>query len=150
MLNSFEAWLRKHDLIPQPSALLTPPSTPILPSSPPLQPTAEPFVPSSPSLLHPQPTTSSLPQSESSLISPPLSPAPSFAALAANSTSTSFSSFTFPSPHSLSPDSQGEIYYPEGELYYPEGPRFAWATDGPFDLRDFRSSLPVTLSYQID
>ncbi|KAG8933939.1 hypothetical protein FRC02_010874 [Tulasnella sp. 418] len=118
VLSQFEGFLQKHNLIPPPTALLTPPASRC--SSP------APTEPDSTATSSEPPSTSPSPlfspvMSTSSLYSPP----PSFSALANPSiiATTEFHGYQ---------DSPASDYDPGYNT-----PRFAWATDGPFDLRDF-------------
>ncbi|KAG8900435.1 hypothetical protein FRB99_006045 [Tulasnella sp. 403] len=176
MLASFELWLQKHNLIPPPTALLTPPSSRC--SSPSLSNSNLADAPPSPSHEdHPAPLllvtpngvdarTTSIrdghplpPPSESNSTSPSdpamfspamstssLSSPPSFAFSPLASHRTSLTSFAGLPPHTFVPpversegttcgDSEADWdAYGTGSTYTS---RFAWATDGPFDLRDF-------------
>lgn len=172
MLTLFEQWLQKHNLIPPPTALLTPPQsrcpspTPFefqndnedtvpLPSYPEPSSSASPLVPADTDGLTPpdlsgsaSPPPATAP--DLSTFSPALStsslssPAPSFAFSARASQRTSQSSFGGWNAQQFLGPSVGEGYLGmdaenDWDNYAPPGTmsRFAWCTDGPFDLRDF-------------
>lgn len=173
MLTLFEQWLQKHNLIPPPTALLTPPqsrcpsptpfesqddneSTVPLHSGPEPSSSASPLEPADAEGLTPpdlsgsaSPPPATAP--DLSTFSPALStsslssPAPSFAFSARASQRTSQSSFAGWNAQQFLGSSVSEGFLgmdPENDWdnYAPPGTmsRFAWCTDGPFDLRDFR------------
>lgn len=167
MLASFEAWLQKHGLIPPPTALLTPPSSrcssPVpavkqphhLHSLSPHMPPLIEFPPLLPSVEDSPSSTASLSFSSSNGSSY-ASSCSSASSLATFSPASSYAAMLSPRPRpsviqedyaydaaSAAADWDSYGYgsaAPQHDHEY-SGPRFAWATDGPCDLRDFRKSL---------